>query len=191
MTTFLRLKLVFGFALLATNYFAQNNTATNHYIGELYGGGVVFHTYLTPDGSTHGLIVAMSDVAKEAKWGPITVDVESAESTWDGQANTSAIMMGLRDTTNAAGLCDKFIQNEFNDWYLPAVFELGMLWANLYDVNRVLSGQADSAQISQSLYWSSSESNEASAWFFSFFDGKPSNYYDKSSLTFVRPIRAF
>lgn len=191
MTAFLRLKLVFGFALLATNYFAQNNTATNHYIGELYGGGVVFHTYLMPDGSTHGLIVSMSDVAKEAKWGPIDIDVESSENSWDGQANTSAIMMSIRDTNFAAGVCDVYKIQEFEDWYLPSILELNALWGNLYDVNRVLSETKDAALVNPSLYWSSTESNDKSAWFFSFFDGKPSNYYDKSSLLSVRAIREF
>ena len=191
MTTFLRLKLVFGFALLTTNYFAQYNTATKHYIGELFGGGIVFHTYQVKDGSTHGLILSLNDLQAEVKWGPLDIDVESSENSWDGQANTSAIMMSIRDTNFAAGVCDIYKIQEFEDWYLPSILELNALWGNLYDVNRVLSETKDAALVNPSLYWSSTESNDKSAWFFSFFDGKPSNYYDKSSLLSVRAIRVF
>lgn len=191
MTTFLRLKLVFGFALLTTNYFAQYNTATKHYIGELFGGGIVFHTYQVKDGSTHGLILSLNDLQAEVKWGPLDIDVESSENSWDGQANTSAIMMSIRDTNFAAGVCDIYKIQEFEDWYLPSILELNALWGNLYDVNRVLSETKDAALVNPSLYWSSTESNDKSAWFFSFFDGKPSNYYDKSSLLSVRAIREF
>ena len=153
--------------------------------------GIVFHTYQVKDGSTHGLILSLNDLQAEVKWGPIDIDVESSENSWDGQSNTSAIMMSIRDTNFAAGVCDVYKIQEFEDWYLPSILELNTLWGNLYDINRVLSETKDAALVNPSLYWSSTESNDKSAWFFSFFDGKPSNYYDKSSLLSVRAIRVF
>ena len=157
----------------------------------MYGGGIVFHTYQEKDGSTHGLILSLNDLQAEVKWGPIDIDVESSENSWDGQANTSAIMMSIRDTNFAAGICDVYKTQEFEDWYLPSILELNTLWGNLYDINRVLSETKDAAVLYPGLYWSSTESNDKSAWFFSYFDGKPSNYYDKSSLLSVRAIRVF
>ncbi len=185
-------KLLAFLLILSNGYYAQNtSTSTSHFIGELYGGGIVFHTYQEKDGSTHGLILSLNDLQAEVKWGPIDIDVESSENSWDGQANTSAIMMSIRDTNFAAGLCDVYKIQEFEDWYLPSILELNTLWGNLYDINRVLSESKDGAVVYPGLYWSSTESNDKSAWFFSFFDGKPSNYYDKSSLLSVRAIRVF
>jgi hypothetical protein len=186
------IKLLAFLLILSSAYYAQNSTPSNpHFIGELYGGGIVFHTYQEKDGSTHGLILSLNDLQAEVKWGPIDIDVESSENSWDGQANTSAIMMSIRDTNFAAGVCDVYKIQEFEDWYLPSILEMNTLWGNLYDINRVLSETKDAALVNPSLYWSSTESNDKSAWFFSFFDGKPSNYYDKSSLLSVRAIREF
>ncbi len=185
-------KLLAFLLILSNGYYAQNTTPSNpHFIGELFGGGIVFHTYQVKDGSTHGLILSLNDLQAEVKWGPIDIDVESSENSWDGQANTSAIMMSIRDTNFAAGLCDVYKIQEFEDWYLPSILELNTLWGNLYDINRVLSESKDGTVVYPGLYWSSTESNDKSAWFFSFFDGKPSNYYDKSSLLSVRAIRVF
>jgi len=186
------IKLLAFLLILSSTYYAQNTTTSNsHFVGELFGGGIVFHTYQVKDGTTHGLILSLNDLQAEAKWGPIDMDVESSENSWDGQSNTSAIMMSIRDTNFAAGICDVYKIQEFEDWYLPSILELNTLWGNLYDVNRVLSETKDAAVLYPGLYWSSTESNDKSAWFFSYFDGKPSNYYDKSSLLSVRAIRAF
>lgn len=186
------IKLLALLLILSSTYYAQNTTTSPpHFIGELYGGGIIFHTYTKNDGSIHGLVLSLYDIEAEVKWGPLDIDVESSENSWDGQANTSAIMMSIRDTNFAAGVCDVYKIQEFEDWYLPSILELNALWGNLYDVNRVLSEAKDAAPVNPSLYWSSTESNDKSAWFLSFFDGKPSNYYDKSSLLSVRAIRAF
>jgi hypothetical protein len=100
-------------------------------------------------------------------------------------------MFATRDTTKAAGLCDSYASQGFDDWYLPAIYELQVLNTNLFTVERALSEIPNADPVEMNLYWSSTESNTASAWFFSFYDSKPTNYYDKTSKTLVRAVRSF
>ena len=62
-----------------------------HYIGEQYGGGVVFHVYRDALGQEHGLIVSIYEQGY-APWGLGGYDVPDCESTWNGLANTTAIV---------------------------------------------------------------------------------------------------
>ena len=108
------IKLIAFLLILSSTYYAQNTTTSPpHFIGELYGGGIIFHTYQKNDGSIHGLVLSLNDIEAEVKWGPLDIDVESSENSWDGQANTSAIMMSIRDTNFAAGICDVYKTQEF------------------------------------------------------------------------------
>ncbi len=73
------IKLIALLLILSSAYYAQNTTTSPpHFIGELYGGGIVFHTYQEKDGSTHGLILCLNDIQEEVKWVPIDIDVESS-----------------------------------------------------------------------------------------------------------------
>lgn len=163
----------------------------SHYIGEHAEGGIIYYLYQDSTGKEHGLVVSLKNLSREVEWGPKDKDVENCASTWDGQSNTQAILMATRDTTKAAGLCDKYSSEGFDDWYLPAIYELQTINSNLFAVEKALDAVAGSDEIEMNLYWSSTQSNEASAWFFSFYDSKPTNYYDKTSKTLVRAIRLF
>ncbi|MFM7594646.1 MAG: DUF1566 domain-containing protein [Flavobacteriales bacterium] len=165
--------------------------AQSYYIGQHTQGGIVFHVFQDSIGTQHGLVVSLSNLTREAAWGDKEQDIESCESTWDGRSNTTAILFATRDTTKAAGVCDAYVSEGFDDWYLPAIYELQALNSNLYTVGRALSEIPYADAIEMNLYWSSTESNAASAWFFSFYDSKPTNYYDKTSKTLVRAVRSF
>lgn len=162
-----------------------------YYIGQRTEGGVIFHLFQDSLGKQHGLVVSLTNLTREAEWGDKEKDIESCESSWDGRANTTAIMFATRDTTKAAGLCDAYVSQGFEDWYLPAIYELQVLNTNLFTVERALSEIPNADPVEMNLYWSSTESNTASAWFFSFYDSKPTNYYDKTSKTLVRAVRSF
>jgi hypothetical protein len=72
----------------------------------------------------------------------------------------------------------------YGDWYLPAEFELSLL----YQQKSVVGGFNNTGY-----YWSSSEQvngNTSNAWMIQFPNGYP-EYVDKTSLLYVRPIRAF
>lgn len=175
------------FLLLASLSFAQQK----YYIGQHAQGGIVFHLFQDALGQEHGLVVSLKNLTREVDWGAKDKELENCSSTWDGRSNTNAILMATRDTTKAAGLCDAYSSEGYDDWYLPAIYELQAMNNQLFTLERALDELEGSDEIEMSLYWSSTQSNAASAWFFSFFDSKPTNYYDKSSKTLVRAVRSF
>jgi len=184
-----------------------NGGGFTHYIGEPYGGGVVFHVYRGADGNEHGLIVSLTDLGL-APWGLEGTDVPNCENKWNGQANTNAILNAGCLPTDAAGLCAAYNGGGYSDWYLPSVYELKMLWVNLLDVNRVLFQTANATEVYPPYsdwqvirYWSSTEdcsscfgmgeNGLSGAWYFNFAT-EGAYFGDSKSVTHnVRAIRAF
>ena len=178
-------------------YAANAGTATGggnftHYIGEEYGGGVIFHLWKDNAGVEHGLIVALTDQSGSQAWSDVisTEIGASAQSSWNGLSNSNAIVGQAGHTSSAAKLCLDLVSGGQSDWYLPSIQELNMLWNNYYTVARVLSQISGAAQLSNSFYWSSSEGYGSNAWGFDFSSGTTSNG-SKSFTSYVRAVRAF
>jgi hypothetical protein len=183
------LKLLTTIILLGSSIIVFGQKA--HFIGEHAEGGIIYYLYQDSSGKEHGLVVSLKNLGREVEWGPKDKDVENCASTWDGQSNTQAILMATRDTSKAAGICDSYSGEGYDDWYLPAIYELQTINMNLFSVEKALDAIEGADEIEMNLYWSSTQSNAASAWFFSFYDSKPTNYYDKTSKTLVRAVRSF
>ena len=175
------------------------NSANTHYVGELYGGGVVF---LVDQTGNHGLICSMTDLSTSIIWTTtayqsITVP-GGALSDWDGQANTNAIVAQAgAGTSYAAGLCDAYTNANYgtgvySDWYLPSRGELNHLWNNIYQVQKALDSDGNPATtaILKYMYYSSSESSNSVAWIFAFQSGAPGSS-SKNNYNYVRAVRAF
>ncbi|MCC6599316.1 MAG: DUF1566 domain-containing protein [Crocinitomicaceae bacterium] len=165
-----------------------------HYIGELYGGGVVFWV----DGSgEHGQIVSLVDLSTSQAWSNVTSTLIGTTNKWDGASNTAAIIGQSGHTDSAAKLCDNYTNADygtgtFSDWYLPSLGELNVLWNNMVPVAQTLANDGNPATVwlTDSYYWSSSEYNGTNAWGFGFYDG--STYGDtKDGTHYVRAVRAF
>jgi len=178
-------------------YAANAGTATGggnftHYIGEEYGGGVIFHLWKDNAGVEHGLIVALTDQSTSQAWSNVTsAEIgTSAQSSWDGLSNSNSIVGQAGHTSSAAKLCLDLVSGGQSDWYLPSIQELNMLWNNYYTVSRALSQISGATQLSKSVYWSSSESSNIYAWTFYFSYGD-SNLYSKYNTNYVRAVRAF
>jgi hypothetical protein len=188
--------------LLSVPYALHAKTAetitggNSHYVGELYGGGVVFWVDQT---GQHGLICSMIDLSAAQAWSNInsTLIGTTAQSDWDGLSNSNAIVGQASHTSSAAKLCLDYTNADYgtgiySDWYLPSRGELNDLWNNLKAVQKALDsdGNVATTTMSKGPYWSSSESNNYNAWYFYFSSG---NAYDSSkSVTFyVRAVRAF
>ncbi|MCX6303563.1 MAG: DUF1566 domain-containing protein [Bacteroidetes bacterium] len=161
-----------------------------HYIGELYGGGIIF--WLDNTGQ-HGLIASLTDLSTAAQWCP-TYSPIGAVSTWDGPANTAMIAA----ISPAAQLCDDYVNSSvygtgtFSDWYLPAIDELNLMNNARYILNRNIQLSGLVAQIiANSIYWSSTEYSYNYAFYFNFTTGNAYNYCLKSTSNWVRAVRAF
>ena len=169
------------------------NGGFSHYIGEEFGGGVIFHLWKDKLGAEHGLVVATTDQSAAQTWSNIK-DIEigqTAKSSWDGLSNSNAIVNQSGHTSSAAKLCLDLVSGGQNDWYLPSIQELNMLWNNYFTVVKSLAQISGATQLGSAAYWSSSENNNGYAWFFLFNDGYADNLYNKNVTCFVRAVRAF
>ena len=161
-----------------------------HYIGEYYGGGIVFHVY---DNGKHGLIAAALDQSTGIRWygGSNTNTRARGYGVGAGLKNTVIIIANQGDIDGnafAASICNEYsvtetvggITTTYGDWYLPSKYELELLFAQM----TVVGG------FSVYGYWSSTESDLSLAWSQGFTGGNQTAN-DKNTPFHVRAIRAF
>lgn len=169
-------------------YAKTAETNTPHYIGEGYGGGVVFYVY---DNGQHGLIAATSNQSVSVSWNNLINRLTG--STGDGinagAMNTTmitAILTSIDQTGDfASKVCADYSVNvdgiTYGDWYLPSKYELNLLYLQRDAVGG----------FSNELYWSSTEYPGGSlAWYSDFSTGL--QWEDSKDLEMtVRAIRSF
>ncbi len=158
-----------------------------HYVGELYGGGIVVAVW-KENGVEKGLIASLTDVSASAQYSSVTGTLigATAQSPIDGQANTAAIV-AQGDVSGAAYLCDNYTSGGYDDWYLPAAWELSQCYNAAFVVNTIL-GNTNGFQFDD--YWNSTEYDNIFAWMLAFNYGS-SNFRVKSATFRVRAVRRF
>ena len=145
---------------------ANNPDSPLFSIGQSYGGGIII--YIDGTGQA-GLIAALGDQSAGAQWGCFGLDIGCTSTAIGvGQANTYAIVNGCGTSGIAARLCNDLILNGYNDWFLPSLGELSLMYQY-----RVMIGGFSPVQ-----YWSSSELMSGYSWTKSFNDGYQ-GYYEK------------
>ncbi len=169
----------------------SNLSGFTHYIGEHFGGGVIFNLW-KENGIETGLIVDIIDLGTSV-WSNVnnTLIGSSAQSSWDGLSNSNAIISQVGHTDSAAKLCLDSTNGGYTDWYLPSIDELSLVIQNRFNINYTLSS-IGGATILPFLanYWSSTEKNTSNARVFDFNDSLMYNF-GKDSDTNVRAIRKF
>jgi len=165
-----------------------------HYIGEEFGGGVIFHLWKDALGVEHGLIIDKTDLSTAQVWSNID-DIligSSAQSNWDGLSNSNAIFGQAGHTSSASALCLNSTIGGQSDWYLPSIQELNMLWNNYYTVARSLTQISGATQMQRYAYWSSTETDDGS-FACDFYFGSGTAFYGSSKQItyYVRAVRAF
>jgi hypothetical protein len=199
-------------------------------IGEPFGGGY-FAGYIshTADGNaTHALIVAPRatgatgagyTLTTNLAWKTTNTTTTGTGSSFDGAANTAAMVTAGIANHPAANFCTNLSIGGFTDWYLPSRYELDIAYFNLkptttanntswgtniyavpqrnsnwsaaYPIQTNLAAFNTSAEaFDAGSHWSSTEANAATGWRFAFTDGGQFN-----SLTFSKTnsfrVRAF
>jgi hypothetical protein len=197
-------------------------------IGEAYEGGF-FAGYIshTADGvATHALIVAPGatgasgtgyTITTNLQWKTANTTTTGTTSSFDGAANTAAMVTAGIASHPAAQFCVNLSIGGYSDWYLPARYELDIAYENLkpttasnstswginpYSVpERTANRSAGTpAQTSVSAFqstgaepfvaddhWSSTESSSTDAWLLTFFNGVQLNLNKDVS----KRVRAF
>jgi hypothetical protein len=170
-----------------------------HYIGEEFGGGVIFHLWKDNAGLEHGLIVDKTDLSTSQVWSNVdqTLIGPAAQSSWDGLSNSNAIVAQAGHTNSAAALCLNSTNGGFNDWYLPSNKEAVLLLNQTFNINKSLSSISGATILTDNDdgYWTSTElfapcCAAEEAWFFNIPFGL-TEIRQKNLLCHVRAIRAF
>jgi hypothetical protein len=167
-------------------YNGSSWVSNTHYIGESYGGGIVFYVY---DSGQHGLIAATANQSTGIRWygGSYTNTRARADGVGAGLKNTSIIIANqgpVDGNAFAATVCNEYSITvgdvTYGDWYLPSKYELNLLYLQ----KAVVGGFADY------YYWSSSEYNASYAWA-QYFDNGGQTFNYKANTHYVRAVRAF
>lgn len=175
--------------LLSVPYALHAKNGFTHYIGELYGGGIIVAVW-NISGFEEGLIASLTDLAAASVYSDVTTGIGiTAQSAIDGQANTTAILTQSA-TAPAALLCANFSSGVYDDWYLPANLELTLCYNAAFVVNNVL-GSANGFLL-EGTYWSSTEAAGGGANAYGlFFNLGYFNYLSKANVYRIRAVRRF
>ena len=170
---------------------------TTHFIGESYGGGIVFFVY---DGGQHGLIAATADQSAGVRWsgGSYTNTRARADGIGAGLKNTAIIIADQGPVDNsgtgndfAATLCNEYSVTVdgviYGDWYLPSKYELNQMYINRSTLEAVSGFNA----FTTNFYWSSTEKDTHFAWRQYFHNGAQDGDNKANTSHRVRAVRAF
>jgi hypothetical protein len=196
-----RLLLILCLLILVNKSYTQVNQ-NKHFVGEIYGGGIVF--YVEENGN-HGLIASTNDIIKDTPWAskqaPLKAfpskpvyntdkSLRTLPSDVDGAYNTKMIIE-CRYANSAAWHCSNYVVDSYHDWYLPAIDELKKLIGAKSTIDNVLNkGSIKGAEVLSEKYWSSTntELEPTGTWAF-IKDFKLANMFD--SYLNVRAVRRF
>ena len=141
-----------------------------HYVGELYGGGIVVDVWKEGDDekvliaslgdlkSTRGYYTTDQVVGPGSKYAnywifgdsSIVAIGASAQSLYDGRQNTKSILNfsnSIGITGSAAQVCVDYRGGGYDDWYLPSYYEINSVYNSAQIVNRILGGESLSFSI--------------------------------------------
>ena len=171
-----------------------------HYIGESYGGGIVFYVY---DNGKHGLIAATSDQSTTGiRWygGTNTNTRARADGVGAGLKNTALIIAVQSGTYSpaydgndfAATVCNEYSVTvdgvTYGDWYLPSKYELNLMYTKIGQ--GAPSPNTNVGGFMNDDYWSSTENDVSGAWYKDFSNSLQGASYKVLGFH-VRAIRAF
>lgn len=168
-----------------------------HFIGEEFGGGIVFHVYRDAAGNEHGLIVSKYEPPMMSNWGKVSnLGIgATARSTWNGMANSLAIQLqpGPPNSTCAAMICLQLVEEGYNDWYLPSTSEILLLANNRFTVNKVLSQLPNSVEVMpfNKIYFTSTEYDNQSCFYYTPLEISYGTKSLNANEGSIRPIRSF
>jgi len=166
---------------------------SNTNIGKLLGGGIVVAEW-DENGVKKALIASLTTLGNVALVpNPLCLNLipGAAYSYSDGFTNTNELILATgapADLTYAAGIARLHNGGGYNDWYLPAIWELNMCYDAAAIVNKVL-GSTNGFPIDSPAYWSSTQDVSGSGWKLFFFDGLRQQVPNKCVNYRVRAVR--
>ncbi len=210
MTTF---KLIlFLVIFLPIQFITAQNLSSKRYVGEKYGGGIIFHLWEDSLHVQHGLIISPTPIIMDDngfQWSNVTKKRVADKMCKDGKINSKLIINQKGHFESAAQLCDNFKLNGYNDWYLPSLEECRLLFNvkdiinySLYDLqlnddqtylflNSTTCYNFTQGKNYGDYFWTSTEYNEDKAIRVNLIKGSIDATGKDYKNTGIRPIRAF
>jgi len=151
-----------------------------HYVGEIYGGGVVF--YVDYEGK-HGLITATIDKSTRKQQLNETKILTNAVSVGNptGKYNSDRINVIKGAGADDAQVVENYQDANLSEWYLPTRYDLNKLYLN----RSVIGGYA-----AFSKGWKSYRVSSVNEWYKSFVTGGEFSN-GKDDAVYIRVIRNF
>ncbi len=148
-------------------------------IGDHIQGGIVF--YVDSTGQS-GLLAAPNDLANAA-WGCNGTEIIGAygRTIGTGLTNSNNIVNQCTTGSVAAQLCRSLSLGGYNDWYLPSLDEMSILYSQKIAVGGFLNNA----------YWTSTQDLPSYALAVNINSGIVMNWFNKTWGFGVRPIRYF
>ena len=173
----------------------------------LQSGGTVAEGVVIVEGGKI-LVVAPTESSESLLWsseaiaagGKTTSDRETALYDWTGRDSTTAQISHAECNTEtyAPGYCANYSRVNSNGkgltagkWWLPSLGELMCIYANKRKINYALGFIQGATPLSDSWYWSSTESSAANAWTLYLSGGLAGNTTKASYYGHVRAVSAF
>ncbi len=165
----------------------STSSTPQYAIGDYAQGGIVF--WVSPD-ATQYKVVHIYDFGRST-WRNSGSIFLGASSDSDGEANTNLMVNDPSYTASAADDCVALIEQNYDDWYMPAIDELMTLLDNSGSINpSIVSWSGDELDIDQ--YWSSTEESSTEAKVYStYLDPPEVRAIGKLFSNSVRAIRKF
>ena len=126
-----------------------------------------------------------------------------AMSDWDGKTKTAALCANAAISADGAGyapgFCHTYSRTNANGygltagkWWLPSVGELCFIWANKKKINLALAQINGATQLTESVYWASTEFTSTYAWHLDLSNGRLYTWYPRSTAQcYGRSVSAF
>jgi len=167
------------------------NTQNN--IGRFYQGGWIAAEWVEGTSLTRKVLIVsnpQSVVVRPWTTPPFYTTLVPADNRFNGQPNTAAIVLQSGAGTYAAAYCENLVSGGYTDWYLPSIDELNMVYNATVPITRSMaaSGFAPPYFTGNNI-WSSTESNQSTAFVRSFSGGQGISVVGKSASYFVLPVR--
>ncbi|MCA1762333.1 MAG: DUF1566 domain-containing protein [Flavobacteriales bacterium] len=178
--------------ILSVPYALHAENGFYNQIGDIAYGGIIFSVWKDSSGAEHGLVASLYDLETSEEWGAL-YETSDASSASDGSLNTGSTLAGE--------VCANFVYTDpvsgesFDDWYLPAVWELKTMSDKAMIINKALNNDDDNetegfAENLSAGYWSSTEVGSTFSWFVQFISGIANTNF-KDTPYRVRAVRKF
>ncbi len=167
--------------LTSSTFTSEPSTSVEtHYVGESFGGGIV---YYVDDEGKHGIITTIIDKStrKQHKSETFILTNAARDGIATGEFNTDRLnaMTGKGETDDQ--VVENYRDANLSDWHLPTRYDLIKLYRN----RAVIGGYTEFAN-----GWKSTEVSSVNEWYRSFITGGEFSN-GKDDAVYIRVIRKF